>query len=209
MAPCRLVKLAALVASACLAAVAAQAQTASEAPPDAGARGLRLTSPPAPTWRVAELEQQFWRCDHETTRGVMGFEAAARCSRASEELLRLRFGGNFDALLDWWRTHKAAEHAALDAGMAAATRAPSDPGPAALPAGPLDRATPEQLKAAYLHCDRVASTELFDADAAHACSIVFEALKARVFGGSTDRFIVWLQQQHAALEDRPRAGDRR
>jgi hypothetical protein len=71
------------------------------------------------------------------------------------------------------------------------------------PAGPLDGATPAQLKAAYLHCDRLASTERFDAAAAHACSIVYEALKARVFGGSTDRFIAWMKQAQAALADRP------
>jgi hypothetical protein len=211
MAPRRLVTLAALVASACLAAFAAQAQTqtASEASPDDDARGQHAASPPATTGRTDELQRQFWRCDHATTRRVLDFHTAAQCSLAYEELLRLRFGGDSGALLAWWRAHKAAEHAALERGMADAARARAAPEPVALAAGPLDHATPEQLKAAYLHCDAIASTELFHADAAHACSIVFEALKARVFGGSTDRFIAWLQHQHAALGDRARPGQRR
>lgn len=176
--------------------------------------------------RVTELERQFWLCDHAATRTMFDFASAARCSAATEELRKLRFGGDFQAMLAWWRERKAAEHAALDAAPASDGTAPAAPvqgaaaprkaapargaeptrgpaptrgaAPAPVPPRPLDSATPEQLKAAYLHCDRLATTEHFDRSTVVVCSIVYETLKARVFGGSTERLIAWRQQQQAA-----------
>ncbi|MCW5634613.1 MAG: hypothetical protein KIT17_14865 [Rubrivivax sp.] len=184
------VKRAAFLASACLVAFTAPAQP----DPRPGARD------------TAELQRQFWRCDHAATRALLDLETAARCSRVTEALRQRRFGDDFPAFLAWWRANKAAEHAALDTGAAATAAARPAPGPAAPPARPLDDATPEQLKAAYLHCDRLATTEDFDPAAAMACSIVYEALKARVFGGSTERVIAWMKQQQATLADRTRPG---
>ncbi|MCW5634904.1 MAG: hypothetical protein KIT17_16335 [Rubrivivax sp.] len=157
---------------------------------------------------AAELERGFWQCDHAASRTMLDMETAARCSRVTDELRRQRFDGDFHAFLAWWQERKAAEHAALDA--AAASTSAAGPPPAARPARAepparaanpgqtLDGATPEQLKAAFLHCDRLATTEQFDADAAAACSVVYEALKARVFDGSTERLITWMRQQPAA-----------
>jgi hypothetical protein len=160
---------------------------------------------------TAELERGFWQCDHAASRTMLDMETAARCSRVTEELRRRRFDGDFQALLAWWHRHKAAEHAALDAAAsmgAAGTTSPAAPAarpvrsqPPARTASPgeaLDGATPEQLKAAFLHCDRLATTEHFDAAAAAACSVVYEALKARVFDGSTERVIAWMRQQPGA-----------
>lgn len=74
----------------------------------------------------------------------------------------------------------------------------------AAPAGPrdaaaaLDRATPAQLKAAYLECDRLASSEMVDSATADHCSSVYEALKARVFGGDFQRLLAWWAVQPRA-----------
>ena len=99
MTPRHPVKRTALLASACLFAFAAQAQ------PDLR-RGERDT---------AEVQRQFWRCDHADTRVLLDFETAARCSRVTEEFRKLRFGDDHHAFLAWKRAHKAAEHAALAA----------------------------------------------------------------------------------------------
>ena len=64
--------------------------------------------------RLAELEKAFWICDYAaTTYGVdmVDFEA---CSTVTEGLKRVKFGGDFDVLVDWWSEHKAAEHGALE-----------------------------------------------------------------------------------------------
>lgn len=73
------------------------------------------------------------------------------------------------------------------------------PAAAMLPAPVFSSASHEELKAAYLYCDRLATTELFDGGAAAACSMVYEALKARVFGGDYQRLLAWQKtQQHTA-----------
>jgi hypothetical protein len=59
--------------------------------------------------------------------------------------------------------------------------------------------SPEDLKAAYLYCDRLATTELFDSSAAASSSMAYEALKARAFGGDFQRLLAWWKtQQHSA-----------
>ena len=65
--------------------------------------------------RLQAFERTFWHCDRAATRQVLDLATAAACSQATEELKKTRFGGDFDAMLAWWRQHKAAEHAALDA----------------------------------------------------------------------------------------------
>jgi hypothetical protein len=155
-----------------------------------------------------ELEPAYWACDHAATVSMLDAPSAMYCGQVTEDLLQRRFGGDFDAMLAWWRENKSAQHAALEARRAAAaaqaaqspprgpsaTRRPAPPVEARA-ASPLQDATPEELKAAYLYCDRLATTERFDSDAAASCSIVYEALKARVFGGSTERLIAWWRQQ--------------
>ena len=69
--------------------------------------------------KVAELEKGFWICDYiGTTRGVEGPHAVP-CGANFEELKQAKFGGDFDALVDWWRVNKAAQHAALESAIAA------------------------------------------------------------------------------------------
>ena len=63
--------------------------------------------------RVAEVERLFWLCDYvATTRGVDSTPVDV-CSAATEELKNAKFGGDFMALLEWWRGNKPEEHARL------------------------------------------------------------------------------------------------
>ena len=69
--------------------------------------------------KIAELEKGFWVCDYlGATRGTEGAHAYS-CGANFEELKQKKFGGDFEALLDWWRVNKAAQHAALESAIAA------------------------------------------------------------------------------------------
>jgi hypothetical protein len=64
--------------------------------------------------KIAELEKGFWICDYlGTTRGVEG-SYGVTCGANFEELKQTKFGGDFDALVQWWRVNKAAQHKALE-----------------------------------------------------------------------------------------------
>jgi hypothetical protein len=54
-------------------------------------------------------------------------------------------------------------------------------------------ATPsiDELKRAYLECDRVATVAVLVPSAAATCSIVAETLQSRGFDGSFDRLLAW------------------
>lgn len=61
-----------------------------------------------------QLERAFWACDHAaSTHGVDG-QTGMACGNATEQLKQRRFGGDFEAMLAWWREHKTAMHGALD-----------------------------------------------------------------------------------------------
>ncbi len=62
---------------------------------------------------VAEIEKVFWVCDHAATIGRIDGSTAITCSGLSEALKLRKFGGDFNAMLVWWRQHKEAEHLAL------------------------------------------------------------------------------------------------
>ena len=69
--------------------------------------------------KIAELEKGFWVCDYiGTTRGVEGPHGVT-CGANFEELKQTKFGGDFDALVQWWRVNKAAQHAALESAISA------------------------------------------------------------------------------------------
>jgi hypothetical protein len=61
------------------------------------------------------LERAFWRCDHAATRGLLDAGTTMECSVATEAFKARRFGGDFAALLAWWRANKDAQHLALSA----------------------------------------------------------------------------------------------
>lgn len=53
-----------------------------------------------------DLEHLFLRCSRESSQGLMGFGEAALCSIGFEALKKRKFGGDFDAMLAWWRLHR-------------------------------------------------------------------------------------------------------
>lgn len=53
-----------------------------------------------------ELEVLFLHCARESSERLMGFDEAALCSFGFEALKQRRFGGDFNALLAWWRLHR-------------------------------------------------------------------------------------------------------
>ena len=59
---------------------------------------------------VSDLETAFWACDYAaTTRGVLSTPVEI-CGALTEDFKRVRFGGDFAALLKWWQENKAAAH---------------------------------------------------------------------------------------------------
>jgi hypothetical protein len=82
--------------------------------------------------QLADVERLFWSCDYvATTRGVDSAPVDV-CSAATEELKNMKFGGDFMALLAWWRVSKPAEHARLSRliGESGAAVQPEDGTPA-------------------------------------------------------------------------------
>jgi hypothetical protein len=64
--------------------------------------------------------------------------------------------------------------------------------------GHLNAATIDQLKLAYLECDRRASDGLLDLSDAVYCSTIQEVLKQRGFGGDFDRMLAWWKSEKTA-----------
>ena len=93
------------IACACACAVAClpAAGQSSLVPPKPTHANTRLLS-------TAELERVFWACDYAAgTSGVLATPVAT-CSAVFDDLKDARFGGDFDALVKWWRANKDAEH---------------------------------------------------------------------------------------------------
>lgn len=85
----------------------------------ASAAALGQAQPEASAWRDRErllahfelvgevnLKAVYLRCARESSQRLLGFEEAARCSIAGEVLKSRHFGGDFNALLAWWRQHR-------------------------------------------------------------------------------------------------------
>jgi hypothetical protein len=81
------------------------------------AAALAATKGHAGEAKIAELEKGFWVCDYiGTTRGTEG-SYGVTCGANFEELKEKKFGGDFDALVEWWRVNKPAQHAALESAV--------------------------------------------------------------------------------------------
>lgn len=52
------------------------------------------------------LKELYLRCSRESSQGLLDFRQAALCSSGHEALLKGEFGGDFNALLAWWRGHR-------------------------------------------------------------------------------------------------------
>ena len=102
----RVFRLAFCIVCACACAVAclpAAAGQSSLVPPKPTHANAQLLS-------TAELERVFWACDYAAgTRGVLA-KPVATCSAVFDDLKDARFGGDFDALVTWWRANKDTEH---------------------------------------------------------------------------------------------------
>jgi hypothetical protein len=62
------------------------------------------------------LERAFWTCDHiATTRGPDATPVDF-CAGVYDELKKRKFGGDFAALLGWWKVNKIIEHDRLTNG---------------------------------------------------------------------------------------------
>jgi hypothetical protein len=51
--------------------------------------------------------------------------------------------------------------------------------------------SPEDLRAAYLACERAAVAERMETGGVMECSVIYEELKRRVFGGDFGRLRAW------------------
>ena len=78
---------------------------------------------------LAQIERAFWACDHMASTYGMGETDAVACSGATEQLKQQKFGGDFGALLTWWRAAKGAMYETLDRAGAAQAVAEAPPEP--------------------------------------------------------------------------------
>jgi hypothetical protein len=53
------------------------------------------------------LREIFNACSRASSQTLLDFDSAAVCSFSYEALLKQGFGGNFGALLAWWRSQKS------------------------------------------------------------------------------------------------------
>lgn len=83
------------------------------------------------------------------------------------------------------------------ASLAQSPAAPGGVGPDARLATELEQASHEQLKAIYVDCSNEAERRLLGAGKAAACSIVYETLKRRVFGGDFAALYAWSRSLRA------------
>lgn len=79
------------------------------------------------------------------------------------------------------------------------------------PEQPIDPTSSEQLRAAYLECDRVSAQSRVDQDFMIRCQKVADTLRLRDFGGDFERQIRWWRTVRKAPAsgpggDTPRAG---
>ena len=59
------------------------------------------------------LESLFWQCDYAVTTRPVGLDEGAACAEVTQSLRDGRFGGDFTAMLEWWKANKHAEHTQL------------------------------------------------------------------------------------------------
>ena len=75
------------------------------------ASAVFATSPDMSRIDDEHLERLFWDCDAHATQEALSPGDGALCATLSDLLKARRFDGDFGRMLDWWRAHKATEHA--------------------------------------------------------------------------------------------------
>ena len=138
---------------------------------------------------TGELEAVFWRCDYETTQGLLDISGAAVCSSATEALRMARFEGDFNAMLAWWQQNKASEHRALRVAGAEPTVAMEDQ---------IRRMSEKELRQLYLRCAQASERRRLGLEDIAVCSVGQEALLTRVFGGRFEALLAWSGEQLAS-----------
>jgi hypothetical protein len=97
-----------------IAALLVQAITSTPAHASGVARNTYVSS------NTTDLEHSFWVCDYAGTNTVVDPNQGAACIAITDELKRVKFDGDFDRLVVWWRVHKIARHQEFDRALAAA-----------------------------------------------------------------------------------------
>jgi hypothetical protein len=69
----------------------------------------------AATPGMSELERAYWVCDYTASTRRVDMTTGIACVAISDELKARKFGGDFDALLAWWRLHKDTKFRELEA----------------------------------------------------------------------------------------------
>jgi hypothetical protein len=57
------------------------------------------------------LKREYLKCERAAAQGIQDFSTALSCSMLYEELRQRVFGGNFNALLGWWRANNGVDTA--------------------------------------------------------------------------------------------------
>ena len=149
--------------------------------------GALIGSVPAaaqPAKSAAELEALFWRCDYETTQGLLDIGSAEACSNATESLRAIRFQGDFNTMLEWWQQNKDSQHRALRLAAAQAK-------PAVTTEERIRGMTDADLKRLYLRCAQASEQRRLSTDEITACSVGQDTLLSRVFAGRFEALLAW------------------
>ena len=70
------------------------------------------------------------------------------------------------------------------------------------PNGELKDVSKDDLKRLYLSCDRAASSGQLNSTGIMRCSVVYEELRLRAFGGDFDKLRAWSRAQPSERDDR-------
>jgi hypothetical protein len=193
--------------------------TAAAQSPASSTGGSRTAAPAAP----ATVESAFWDCDAMASAHLVDPGTAAHCSVITEELRRGRFNGDFDAMLAWWRLGKVAAQDAIAAG-AESRGAPAGTGSvvhvqhagaadgshggaaASLESSRarLNAMSADAIKTLYGQCSQEAIERRLGGGEVAFCSIVYQVLLERHFGGNFESLLAWSRQQRAAGPDMQR-----
>lgn len=74
----------------------------------------RLAAGAASVQDDVDLERLFWLCDHAAATRMIDANERLACDAVTAQLKAEKFGGDFDQLLNWWRTNKVVQHRKLD-----------------------------------------------------------------------------------------------
>jgi hypothetical protein len=163
-----------------------------------------------------QIERLFWICDHTaSTEGVTGVEGIA-CGEATEQVRLRKFGGNFEAMLVWWREKKGSMQQALGGAATLPVSESTAQGRGRNQAtavrqsqadSPLEALSKPRLKSLYLSCSRAASEQMLTGSEIAACSVVYETLLTRVFDGDFHALLAWSKRHPGGAGATPRPGN--